>query len=702
MKTTYSQIIDDVKDGLKESELIGSEVIAKAAVGLEDSSVDHEIVEVGLSKVETIVTEALKDLPGLEDSQIEAAIYGAQMDLSPASAVAVKRHTPADKGMTVIAGNAFGESDIYDTHIVATEGFDGQIVSNNVPFSFGANLVMAKQDEFTETIYPTVVLKPGESGCIVTNAVDKIEQQYLRSSGTPGRDKRKAVSIIKALTDENSILGGDKTRLLPVVNANNADYIVSAYAFATDVTGEVRQTAPIKPNITVDFAGISQTAAQLAQGVKSNVDALDDTVVLENFWYVLDDGTNSSTHKFDTSHLPAAKWTPTFTGDSKDIQLSLVTEAFSINTTKTKDIAGAASAVLTGLSIPDHTIYVRAAIHGVGNTREGDLSVTDGRFELVKIVDAAGALVDPSSATFTNVKAIIDSMVMTAWISEVYETNSTLRNLGYIITVDKSGTLFSVPYRTPISVLKPQINLSDTDNDANNVRAFGSQARAMSTILGIKKLDNYLGFLKNAVTNGVDLTDSDLAGPAKDLITPYYDFKTLDLETHVDGTNSKDIKDNVRGAIEAVISNGANEMFDGSGYLDAFENYGGNLGAKPTLIIATDRKLKNILTSAIDGLKINDSVNVKVVGTGNALFKNRIAIFPTTDSKKPELLNFGFRGYVPTPTLELRKELNGASVTVLFNQPAFMHFNTLPVAVEFEVTGFAETTKKIVANKHNV
>jgi len=701
---SLGQIVGEVKKGLQAAEIAAPEAVAKAALGLEDSSVDGAFVEEATNTVSEIVRDALDEVPGLEDAQIQAAQYGALLDQDTTAAIGARRVMPAVESgkQVVVQAGAFGESDVYSDQLVAMESFDGQVVSSNTPYSFAVNMVMARQDEFTETIYPTVVLKPGVSGCAVAATVEKIEGQYLRSNASADRLKRNSVSLVKALIDADSILAGEKTRLVPVLNATNAEVLVDTLAYDTTVTGETIRTAPIKPDVDAPLMGISQTAAQLSQGVRDNTDAMDDTVILENVYYTLTDGTDTSTHVINVSGYTSARWVPTASGHSKDIALNFVSDSLVISVDNTKQVDGSASAVLDNLNMPGHTIVVRGVLYGSGNTEIGDLSVSKGKFELLELRDAAGNVVPQTDAKFTTVKGIIDAMEFIGYEVDAYATNSNLRQTGYILSAETVNTIYSVGYRTPISVLKPQIHTADVDNDANKIKSFGNQARAMSTVLGINKLLKYAGFLRNATENGIELVTNELAGAAKDLVNPYYTNKEIDLATVVDSTNSKDITANIKGAISAVIAQTVNEMMDGSGYLDAFENTNMNLGAKPTIIIATDRKIKAALTGDGQPLDLGGNVNVKVVATGSKQFINKIMVMPTTGSKALNVLNFGFRAFVPTPTVEVKRSINGTSINALYNQPAFEFVNLLPILAEFDVTGFETVTKKIPQNVHTV
>ncbi len=698
---TYKDILSNVQTGIKEAKISAPEAIAKAVVGIEDSSIDSAYVKESTAVLTSVVEEALSGVPGLEESQITAAKYGALMDQDTIGVIKQKRSMPAVEGdSTIVGAGIFGESDVYDTPLVATEEFDGQIVANNTPFSFGVNLVTSKQDEFTETIYPTVVLKPGTSGCAITTQVERIENGFLRSDSGPDRLKKNSVSLVKALIDENSILNGEKTRLVPVSNVANNDVLLPAFQYGTDVTGDAITTAPLKVNLDIPIIGISQTSAQLAEGVRDNTDSLDDTVVLERLYYKLDDGTDTSDHYFDVSGFSSARWTPSAAGSNKDILLNFISDAISINTTTTKQVDGSDSDVLTNLAAANHTIQVRAVVYGNGNVSIGDVSVSPGKFELVGIKKPDGTYVPTTDALYATVKGIVEGIEMLGYTLETYMTNSNLRNIGYILSTVTATTIYSVGYRTPISVLKPQIHSADTDNDANKIKSFGNQARAMSTVLGVSKLVKYAGFLRTSAANGADLTLTELAGVAKDMINPYYTNKAIDLETTVDSMNSMDLKANMKGSIVATLSNAVNEMLYATGYLDAFENTQNVIGSKPTIIVATDRKIKNILTTG-EPISFGDAVNVKIVATGSRAFANKIMLMPTTGSKEVNALNFGLRAFVPTPTVEIRRSINGTSINALYTQPCFEFINLLPILAEFDVSGFEAITAKITQNTHN-
>jgi len=84
--------------------------------------------------------------------------------------------------------------------------------------------------------------------------------------------------------------------------------------------------------------------------------------------------------------------------------------------------------------------------------------------------------------SYTDIKAKIDALVVEGYELEAYTTNSNLRNLGYLIGGDVRTIYYAVPNRTGISVLKPNGNVFDVENDANYI----SDQASVQGLQGIK------------------------------------------------------------------------------------------------------------------------------------------------------------------------------------------------------------------------
>ncbi len=674
--------------------------VSSLVIGLEDA--DASLGQEGLVSLENKVEDAL--VVGADTGivfaahQKRAAALGSAMAMDPNSAVGRELTDPSVKGV-VISSEDSGVDDLADMNQVSMEAFDGQAVDSAVRYSFAYNLLASKQDALGEMLFPTIVIDPSASGANVVTRVDNLTEQILRSNSTSDKAKMKKTSIIKAMVNSNSSLSDDKNRLVPVSKAATADVLIPAFEYIEDVTGEDITTAPIQFGKTVPLMGISQTDAMLAKGVMDNTDTLDRRVVVERVYYELTDGTETSNHKFDISAFPFNNFTHTTQDHEKDLGLNFSTNSFIINTDSTKQVDGSDSLVLDGLAA-DHDIVLRMVLHGNGNAADGDISVYASSVELLEVRNAAGDTIPVTDTAYVDIKAVIDAIAMKGYVVEAYTTNSNLRNLGQLVTVDTYNQVYVVGTRSGITIQKPVTNSFDVENDANYLKSQIMIAGIRTSLASVKKLTDFAGSLRNATSNGVDVTKLELMGAARYLVNPFYKSESIDMTAIVDSVRSAERTDDVKAALISKIKKAVLEAKLASNYGQAFKVSNGGIDTNITVAIATDDTIASYITGDDGVIDIGKGFDVKVESSSNDLMAGKLFItFITNDSsrnEKPNPLNFGQMFWSPEVSAEVTRQVNGATFRALTTNPRFLHVVNLPILVEFNVTGIEAVIGKVV------
>ena len=706
---SVKKLLAELKTNVARSGNYNPEAVTKASLGIEDDSFSAPIVAETVDKLEETVIETITDTFGMEasdisEAQLQAAKFAAVTMMDPTTFRNKKLKMPAASDDTIsVPATALGIEDAISTEVVSQEAFDGQSLTNTVYYSMVANFLAARQDAFGELFYPTITINPAMAGVTMEARIINTHDNFARDkNGTPSKGKFNKVNIVKAISDPD-LLGYDKTRVVPVLrDGENDSVFVKDLKYVTNVNGTNTLTAPLKIGTRVDLLGLSQTDAQLAKGNMDITDALDRRVNLTNIYFSI----NDDKFKFDVSNLPFSNFTYSTQDDAKDLSLSFTTESFILNTSSTKKVDGSTSSELASLA-PDHKIKLRLVMHGNGNTETADIAVYASSVELVDVTNAAGVSIDPTSQVYADIKAKVDALKIEGYELEAYTTNSNLRNLGYIIGGDVTTIYYAVPNRTGISVLKPNGNVFDVENDANYISDQAAVQGLLASKHAVAAVQNYENTLRVIQENGGSGDGLKLAGIGSYLVTPTYKAGTITMSEVVDSVRSKDRDADIKAALGAKIKNAVLAMYSESNYGPALKTYNGGVEGKIQVLIGTDPEIEQYLTSGEDKLDLGDKFEVNIASTPDARMRGKIyvtfGVMGAERNTQPHPLNFGNMFWAPEMTAVVDRTTGGGNaIKQLYTAPRFLHVTHLPVLARFTVVGLDEVTNKVALNMHSV
>jgi len=725
LEKIVSTITTNIAAGVEDDNLNSSvniTALALSAESLDDNA--KTLARANMDSLDAIVESTLNIIASSEDfsgndfiqSQFDAARKVAALAIDPKATLAnmsTLKQVGDVEGATILSSEDMGYDDTVlgadMKSVLSAEAFDGQAVSNALYSSIAYNFGAAKQDEFSEAFFGTIVIDPTVSGLQITTEVTNIIQGYERGiSGESSRSKAKKVPLIKALYD-NELLENNRNKIVPVLRAENEHKLLKDYSFIAESNGDKVTTAPMLMGTDMDILNLSQTDATLAKGEMNDEDAIDRTVVLERVYFELT-GANADGDKVtevfytDVSILPHAGFTYSTTDHHKDLQLSFSTTDVLLNLGTVKTAKGGKSVIFTTLDMGTHAAKLAMRIHGDGNTEFADISVDGSRAGLDMVIDGNGNEVVKTSAEYVAVKAIVDTIKLVAFTVEAYRTNSNLRTRGMRFGYESYTDIINVPLRGSVTLVASTNNTTGNDNDAGKLAAQIQSIGLQTSVAAIGTLVRHAERLKGIVGNG-KLADVKLAGIGRYQVNTYYDERTIHIPDILDSRTSTERAGDIRSALINMLKETVIDMWIDSNYGVSYENVTKGFGKKPTVIIGTDPKIKQYLLSGGKQIDLGDDYDVKVVSTPNSRATGKMfitfGIFDEGRNTKPNPFNFGNMLWAPTIATDILR--NGTSVVrELHNVPRYAHYVSLPILTELNITGIRSSLGKVAALRKTV
>lgn len=638
----------------------------------------------------------------VEGYQIEAATIAGMMGTNPMAAMAARpRALPAN---SVVVDS--GSSDSYTERSFSMEAYDERENRNAQMNSIVYNLLSSRQDEFGETLFPTIITSPNEIGVTIAMKLFFVFNDFKRSAtGALANYNRK--NLIRAYAD-TEILKNELTRVVPVLRTGGSDANLDKFAAVTDVpsytealgVGVLVPTGALKVDTKVDLIAISQTNELLQSGVMGPTDALDSFIKLDKLFIKVADGAATDVFAIDMADLPQSVFTYSAQGNSRRMVLNMDTDSL-VFSSKIKKLDGTALTALDELAT--QSARVQLTISGNVSLDKGDCSVTRGQLSLVTLRNAANQLV--TGADFTTMAGKIAACEIIGYTLTAFRANSNLRQRGQLVDTQTEYRVIPVRFRSPLSILAPTARDSADDTSAIQtlVTATGIRAsnEAVNALIRTEvSLDNYSPV---ADASG---TLPEMSAIGHFMVKPVFYKAALDLANMVDSRTSHERIKDIRAALVEKIRYYANEMYRSSEYQAASAVLTGNTSGKPTVIVATDPVLHNYLTADGDLRTLGESFDVVVVSTLASPIVGKIyitfGVFDQTRNTSINPLNFGNMLYTPELVLNLPISRDGQVSKELTVTPRFTHIVNLPVMTALTISGLPGVTGKVTVNNRTI
>ena len=676
--------------------------VALEAISLEGfSDRASEGVETAVQNLRNMINQAHKQLPaGAADVKLSVAQEEAAVIAGLGSAAAKQYHLRAMPSEGQLRQMFQGAKNGTITQVVGTnapsvdrvamEAFDEKINRTSLNYSVAYNMQASRQSEFGEAFYPTVVVTPDNVGFTVSLRLLYAYSEVIRNtSGALNNFNRQ--NIIRAIID-STILEADQTRIIPVyrlsspanATTDSAQYFMSGIGQTTlQVDNAPLVTGPLAFGQKFSLLGISQTNAQIAQGLEDQTDAIDSSVRLQNIYLTLT-GTVASTpvteyFKFDVSQLPLSDFNAAPQGNTRLLQLNFSTQTLLLNS-QVLTAEGTASQLLAALGTNSVRIGVNVYGSIIQDVADTQLSVSS--LSVVAVNDNQGNSLSTTAGAGATAAALVGAGVFGGYDLLAYRTNSDRRNRGKLIDVQHINYLYTIPVLPPITALRP---VADSEaNDGNLLANLITSTRIQTANRAVTALLEAKSFL-SAYANSPDVIANQptLFGVASNLVVPAYLDETIDCAQALDSLTTTQRAQDLQTLLLNKIRDMATRLFVSSGFGPAAEAMYEGAPPKPVVIIGTDPTIYRYLTLTGDLRYMGDMFDYKIVMSYDLRMANQLVFSfgfeASFNSGVPNPLHFGNMGWKPELTLMMPMVRNGAQAMELTVQPSYRHVNNLPI-----------------------
>jgi hypothetical protein len=687
--------------------------VVKAAMSLESYSNDTQAqLLTSVQNLRATIASAVKSVPGLESltlAQESAAIAAGIMSSSVKDALRAPIHGLAklkamagENGMISVVGNSGqdGAMDVRQKNL-SLEAYDEKENRNAIAYSVAYNMQAARQDEFGEAFFPTVVVTPDNVGFMVSIRLHYVQEEVRRSlSGSVSDFGRK--NILKAVVDP-TILRNDQTLLMPIVrtgggsNDSTVNFVDPADVapYSVNFDRQVVTTAPLKIGKKFDLLAISQNEALIAAGVLDQTDAIDSSVRLGAIYVKLATG---GTMKFSTKDIPTSDFNAAVQGNTRMLSLNFNTDALKVTAEKTK-VDGSAITALASLA--DNTVRLSATVFGTVVQDRAETILNSGEVTCHTVTDVNGIVLGQTTGVGKTISDLFIGAKVIGYDLIGHRTNSNRRQRGQQVDTQFINNLYTVPLLPPVTALRP---VGETEaNDSALLASLITTTKIRTSNAAVTALLEARDILKDFVNSADDTHNQPaILGVAREVVTAQYHEFILDAVAQLDSLTSTDRAQDLQSLLINKIRDMAFRMYTGSAYKAAADAIFDGAAPKPMLIIGTDPIIARYLTLTGDTRTLGDSFDFKLVSTLDQRMRGKV-IFSfgmenAYSSGVPNPLHFGNMAWKPEMTLVMPIPRNGAISNELTVSPSFRHIVNLPILAYMEINGI----EQIIADKVNI
>lgn len=650
----------DLDLGQQQSAYADVEGAVRDVVVSAESIEAHDVNDIGLEAA-TIVAMGLGD-------------HGAYHE-------AAKQDAVEEKGVTVI-GDEMG--------VPAMEAFDETQIGNFGHYSMAFNYQAAHQDDFAETLFPTIVLTP-EVGGLDIEIEQTMVQREVRRAMTGEVTNFNKQKVLDAKRD-HTILASDVTRIHPVVlpdDANSQFFVDKALVApeTIEVDGVSITTAPIKPGVAVDLLGLS-AASPLNNGQElTDEDSIDPRANLERVYFKVVDATDPGAPKtsvvaFNLNGLPRTSFYKSpEANDQRELTINFSNEGLTL-ASGLKDHAGNAAEALAVLG--DRKLLIVGEMSGTMNVETGTTRLFGPAPMVAGLYGADGSKLSTTEGTG---KAVVDalSFELIGYTLEAYHSNANMRHRGLMGSWSGKVERYAVGFKSPLTAKAP---VNDAERRrATDLKTITALARTRNENDAVTKLIDRaesLAAYANAVKG--DMPTPEIEGAGRHYVDPYYAELELDMAAVINSTKSHERAIDITDTIVNAIRSLAYPMAQDSNYQTALEMITNGRETKPRLVLATDSVIQRHIMVSGDERTASIGMSHKVITSPDDRMEGVIYGTFAREAKKGEAdpLSFGAHAWIPEMVSSAQVTTGGSTAKVTTIQPRSRHVALLPVM--FKIT----------------
>lgn len=569
-----------------------------------------------------------------------------------------------------------------------------QGLRNSMIYSMAYNFFAVGQDEFSESLYPTIVIAPDQVGVGIEASVMTVFEGVRHTANTTADDFKKRLLVRSRRHPE--MLAKDSTTVVPAaVPAYAGDFVDPAIFPArvvkldkVDVT-----TNYLRPGANRNLLLLSGTQAMIGDGVQTQEDSLEPAVLLKAIGVKI----GESALSFSTLNIPGNQFAFAQQGNDQQRNLTLHAQGL-VLTEDSKDVTGAAldatlKAALTGL-----TANLELIVTGSVNIESGMVNAgLQQKPTLRRLIDnATKTEIGKGDARFTaidNILKTFNSDTDFGYEVQAFRSNAQLRLTGQLIDRMTYTQLYDVPLRAPITAKSPIMNAEQ--NLAENTTTLLATTRSRLNGELVTSLFEHLAQIREY--KGVPLRVGEIPevlGAGRFSLLPYHADGEIDVSDAL-SLDEADRRQNISSRIVNFLKDKVYEAYMQSEFQAAADQKFGGIAPKPTVVIATDIRTASYITIPGDTRTMGDQFDFRVVTTLDARFDNRIVVvfnyLDGTQNSAVNELNFGNLFWSAEQVIAAQvSENTGATSHRVTVQPRYRFINHAPIGMEFTVKGIPE------------
>lgn len=634
-----------------------------------------------------VLTQAQKDAMGV------IAMASAEPGAYARRALGGSNMSAPEKGIVVSVEN-LGDYDFQDKAAPSMEAFDNSVLTDFIGLSMTYNQKVAKQGEFAEGFYRTVILTPEQGGADIKIRSHLVLNHFLHNTRGDHADFKQRRLLEAAINYE--ILADQSTTLVPEIHDGNKDLFVGEAVVeprAIDLGNRVVTTNPLLIGKRVNLVGLAQNTLVKIAGQANQTDALDRAVALKSLYLRKAD---QDVLRFDVEALPRASFVKGPQGLAREMELNFRTSSIQLNKSSVNYKGEAlANPILKQIVDGDYTVTLSLVVTGNVDTEKANATVNAAPVVVEKVINAAGESLSLTAAgPGKDIADGLVDLVVIGWEPNARLSNANRRLRGLQLNSSEYTERYPVMLGSPFSIPSPLAEargMADIDLLVTAAR-LRNDNMAITTMLRFTDGLSRWKFLTDTI-HADDLLP-EVEGIARFLVRPWFRERDLDLRPLVVSLRSYERIQDIQAALANVLRSDIQDAILESNYKTALDAYTGYTGEKVHVIIGSDPKTASYILKDGDSRTLGDDITFEKVTSVDARIRKQIFWTFKRQTEGLDPLNCGTHFWIPELISHVTVARDDTNIREAMVQPRNRHVNHLPIFGKINVIGLDEVVSE--------
>lgn len=539
----------------------------------------------------------------------------------------------------------------------ALEYFDTSSLDSNMAASFQFNIEASRQNDFAETILPTITLDPSEVGIIFDidyTVVHRAVRHALDEKDNVEYDRR---NLLDGETDP-SILDDASVEFVPYVmeDGTNSDNFVPSSLYEPTIVNVGDYSVPTAPlssrSESHRLLSLSAHPKLVSNGVLNQADSLTGRVELKAMYFKVRKQNapekDAQLIRVVTENTPRSTFNKSPEGDARELELNFRDAHFTLHG-DSKDVNGNSVIPADLLADKDYTLTYTANFNATLNIETGYEVPNPGRVRKTALHAADGTQISHTEGAG---KTIADTIVIEfeGYEYKATRSNLTRRSTGIFVDNVIKRERGKIQHGSPFTA---QLPVGEESRDyQRKMKGLINAVRSRTNGMAVTKILNVTETLKSVVAGYNESNEFEIPhieGIGRYYARPFYDERHINVNNLVSSLDSKDVDVNLAATILGIVREQTARGMIESRMQPAIEMLSGYTLTRPQYILGTDIYIGQFLERNSKPQLLGENFITKIVTTNNKNFRGRLQWFPKvtegTDGINP--LNFGNHFWVP-------------------------------------------------------